>query len=80
MADQTESLLDSGSLASYQVIKAAVSTSDTITIDALTQIFATHAIKASDYSAITVTASGNVITITQASLTNVVIVVFVAGI
>jgi hypothetical protein len=61
-------------------IEATVSTDDTITLSDLTTINGAALLKRSDGSAITCTVATNVITITQATTTNVPVVGIVVGV
>jgi len=62
------------------VFEATVSTSDTITLDDMTTINSAHLAKKSDGTEVTCTIATNVITVTQAGLTNVAIVGFAIGV
>lgn len=55
----------------YEAFEAQVSTSDTITMADFTTVNGAALFKKSDGTAVTVTVATNVITVTQAALTNV---------
>lgn len=63
----------------YQAFEATVSTGDTVTLDKFTTITYGLLLKASDGSVITCTYATNVITVTQATTTDVAIVGFAYG-
>ena len=63
----------------YITFEATVSTDDTITLGDLTDILGAAVFKKSDGSSVTFTEATNVITITQAALTNVAVVGFAYG-
>jgi len=89
LVDRTETVVDRNEIIVTQtaattkkriVFEATVSTSDTITLDDMTTINSAHLAKKSDGSEITCTIATNVITVTQAALTNVAIVGFAIGV
>jgi hypothetical protein len=63
----------------YLIFEATVSTDDTVTLGDLLDILGAAVFKKSDGSAVTFTEATNVITITQATLTNVPVVGFAYG-
>jgi hypothetical protein len=63
----------------YITFEATVSTDDTITLSDLTDILGAAVFKKSDGSSVTFTEATNVITITQAELTDVAVVGFAYG-
>lgn len=63
----------------YATFEATVSTDYTVPISELTDILGAAVFKKSDGSAVTFTEATNIITITQASLTNVDVVGFAYG-
>jgi hypothetical protein len=63
----------------YITFEATVSTDDTITLGDLSDILGAAVLKKSDGTSVTFTEATNVITITQASLTDVPIVGFAYG-
>jgi len=63
----------------YITFEATVSTNDTITLGDLSDILGAAVLKKSDGSAVTFTEATNVITITQAALTDVPVVGFAYG-
>jgi len=63
----------------YLTFEATVSTDDTVTLDDLSDILGAALFKKSDGTSVTFSEATNVITITQAELTNVAIVGFAYG-
>jgi hypothetical protein len=63
----------------YVTFETIVSTDDTVTLGDLSDILGAALFKKSDGSAVTFTEATNVITVTQASLTDVAIVGFAYG-
>jgi hypothetical protein len=86
MADRTETVTSSKQTVvtaatekKYITFEATVSTDDTVTLGDLTDILGAAVFKKSDGTAITFTEATNVITITQATTTNVPVVGFAYG-
>jgi hypothetical protein len=63
----------------YVTFEAILSTDDTVTLGDLSDILGAALFKKSDGSAVTFTEATNVITVTQASLTDIAIVGFAYG-
>lgn len=63
----------------YVVQEAIVSTSSTIKVQGLTTIAKVVMLKMSDWSALTTTSTGNTITVTSASLTNIPVIILSCG-
>ena len=61
------------------IYTATVSTDDTVTLGNFKSINASSVLKLSDWSAVTHSKSGNVITISQVGLSSVAVMILVAG-
>jgi len=86
MADRTETVTSSkqtivtaATEKKYITFEATVSTDDTVTLGDLTDILGAAVFKKSDGTAIAFTEATNIITITQATTTNVPVVGFAYG-
>jgi len=79
MVDVTETMIFSQRILRYAAFEATVSTNDTVTLDDFEDISVAKAWKLKDASEVTVSVSGNVITITGA-VTSERIVGFVIGV
>jgi len=75
-----EAIITAATTKKVLTFEATVSTDDTITLSDLTTINGAALLKRSDGSAATCTVATNVITVTQAALTDVVIVGIAVGV
>jgi len=79
MADQTETKIVEAVSTVAGIYTATVSTNDTVTLGNFKSINASAVFKLSDWTEVSHSKSGNVITITEAGLSNTPIMMLVAG-
>lgn len=81
MTDQTPVLVkDTAALVGYYVVlEVIVSTNDTFKVNQLATISGMAALKMADWSSVTCTFTGNIVTVTQSGLSNTKIVALIGG-